>query len=258
MAATDLAERVDRETGELLAEEPYRFPEVRIDKKFVTNQLGRDFILSDGLLDGLHQLSGGYFDVDTKIEQLPTGENGQTCVVSATVTVFHPEEGRVLRRASDIGDASPASVGRGILPHLIRMASTRAVSRALRTLLNVGAVAFEELGPAGAEPAQAHENARPASFSAPVVRAPAVDAGAAPRPVETIQVGGRTLSRSQVLDVYHARFTAAETAGLQLAPMGTPGGPPSSDAPLPEIVDYCKELTRRLDSREGGARSAGK
>ena len=112
MAATDLAERVDSETGELLAEEPYRFPEVRIDKKFVMLQQGRDFVLSDGLLDGLHQLSGGYFDVDTKIEQLPTGENGQTCVVSATVTVFHPEEGRVLRRASDIGDASPASVGR--------------------------------------------------------------------------------------------------------------------------------------------------
>jgi len=59
MAATDLVERVDTDTGELLPEEPYRFPEVRIDKKFVTQQLGRDFILSDGLLDGLHQLSGG-------------------------------------------------------------------------------------------------------------------------------------------------------------------------------------------------------
>jgi len=239
MAATDLVERVDSETGELLAEEPYRFPEVRIDKKFVMLQQGRDFVLSDGLLDGLHQLSGGYFDVDTKIEQLPNGENGQTCVVSATVTVLHPEEGRVLRRASDIGDASPASVGRTILPHLIRMASTRAVSRALRTLLNVGAVAFEELGPAGAESPAAHEDARSGGFDAPVARAPS----------ETIQIDGRTFNRPQVLTIFRSRLEEAKRAGLQLASVGSQGGPPAEDARLSELVAFSQELKRRLEAR---------
>ena len=267
MAATDLAERVDRETGELLAEEAYRFPEVRIDKKFVTQQLGRDFILSDGLLDGLHQLSGGYFDVDTKIEQLPTGENGQTCVVSATVTVFHPEEGRVLRRASDIGDASPASVGRGILPHLIRMASTRAVSRALRTLLNVGAVAFEELGPAGAaheEPAQAHENARPASFGPPTgprpvpARLPA-SAPASTAAEETITLDGTEYTRTQVERVKHQRIGEARAANLFVPAAGAPGGPPADGSPLQPQVDWSRETKRRLEARAGAAaRSSGK
>ena len=46
-------------------------------------------------------------------------------------------------------------------------------------------------------------------------------------------------------------------AALQLRE-GTPGGPPSSDAPLPEIVDYCKELTRRLDARPGAVHASAK
>lgn len=238
------AEGVDAETGEV-AESP--FPRVVIPTRFVIQQQGRDFVLSDGLLDGLHQLSRGFFEVETKIEQLPTAENGQTAVVSAVVTVFAPYDGRVLRRASDIGDASPASVGRNIAPHLIRMASTRATSRALRTLLNEGSVAYEELG--GPEEApQTRQDARPASFSAPAVRGPA----------ESIQVAGRTLNRAQVLEVYDARLAQAAEADLQLAPMGAPGGPPPRTAPLPEIVAFCQAILRRLDARSGAVHASAK
>lgn len=257
----------DRETGEDLCREPapYTFPEVRIDRKHVIQQQGRDFVLSDGLLDGLHQVSRGFFDVDTKVEQLPTPENGQTAVVSATVTVFAPGDGRVVRRASDIGDASPASVGRNIAPHLIRMASTRAVSRALRTLLNEGSVAYEELGgPDEAPPtASQKEPVRP-SWGQRAGAAQEASSGAAPRPVaapappETIQVDGRTFGRGAVLDVYHTRLTEAERAGLQLGPMGGLGGPPNADAPLAEIVRFSQSLKSRLEARAGAARASGK
>jgi hypothetical protein len=240
-----VAEGVDAETGEVAES---AFPEVRIDRKFVIQQQGRDFVLSDGLLDGLHQLSRGFFEVETKIEQLPTAENGQTAVVSAVVTVFAPYDGRVLRRASDIGDASPASVGRNIAPHLIRMASTRAVSRSLRTLLNEGSVAYEELGGDDAPaPAATRQEARPASFSAPVVRGPA----------ESIQVDGRAFSRAQVLDVYHARLREADAAGLALAPIGEQGGPPPDDAPLLALVGFSQSIKRRLDARSGAVHANG-
>jgi len=232
------------------------FGELAIPREYTITQQGREYILSDGLLVGLVQLSRGFYDLATEVVQLPTAENAQTAVCTAKVTVFEPETGRVLRTATGIGDASPANVGRMVAIHVLRMAETRAVARALRHLLGVGLTALEELGQGGAEPAADERTpaAAPKTRPEPSWGQPAP---AAPRPVETIQVGGRTLSRSQVLDVYHARFTAAEQAGLQLAPMGTPGGPPSSDAPLPEIVDYCKELTRRLDARSGAVHANG-
>ena len=45
-----------------------------------------------------------------------------------------------------IGDATRENTNRGIGPHLIRMASTRAMARALRVALGVGKTAIEELG----------------------------------------------------------------------------------------------------------------
>ena len=123
------------------------FPQVRSIGEFVINQQGRDHVLFSGLVDALHQLTGGFFSVDTRIEQLPTAENGQTAVCSARVQVFDPDQPDVVRRgASGIGDASPANVSAMMATASIRMAETRAKARALRDLCNVGMVSFEELG----------------------------------------------------------------------------------------------------------------
>jgi len=255
------AEVVDAETGEIerLPNQPdFGALDPERLRPFLIDRQGTTVVLYAGLVAALHAESRGYFALETRIEQLPSPANGQTAVVSARVRILdRSQPDVVLREASGIGDADEGNVSKLMSGAIIRMAETRAKGRALRDLLNVRQVVAEELSDAAPERPQARQDARPASFSPPVVRAPAAGAGAAPRPVETIQVGGRTLSRSQVLDVYHARFTAAETAGLQLAPMGTPGGPPSSDAPLPEIVDYCKELTRRLDARSGAVHATG-
>ena len=82
-------EVVDRETGEVT---PVEFPEVRLDRKHVINQQGEDHVLFAGLVEALHQVSRGFFSVDTRIEQLPTAENGQTAVCSARVQVFDPDQ----------------------------------------------------------------------------------------------------------------------------------------------------------------------
>jgi hypothetical protein len=62
--------------------------------------------------------------------------------VKATVEMEASEGSRTF---SGIGDASPENVGRNIVPHIIRMAETRAKARALRDAVNVGATALEEL-----------------------------------------------------------------------------------------------------------------
>lgn len=98
---------------------------------------GKDYVLFEGLLEVAHahcQLKS----ISTSLIQLPTQES-PFCIVQATVTTENGES------FQGIGDASPANVNKMIVPHLIRMAETRAVARALRFLTGFG-TAFEELG----------------------------------------------------------------------------------------------------------------
>jgi len=61
------AETVDRETGEIVAApETLEFPPVRVDKKFVINQQGKDFVLVPG--------KGGDFATLTREQYLPAAK----------------------------------------------------------------------------------------------------------------------------------------------------------------------------------------
>jgi hypothetical protein len=108
-----------------------------VREEFMITRQGKQYVLFAGLLDEAHQ--NGLRGIDTELVQVPTAENGNIAVVKAVVDM---EDGRTF---SGIGDASPENVGRNIVPHIIRMAETRAKARALRDAVNVGATALEEL-----------------------------------------------------------------------------------------------------------------
>lgn len=108
-----------------------------IDKKFIVNLKGKDFVTYEGLLDLAHK--GEIQEIRTEVIQLPTKENGNQCIVKAiTIGPNKHFEG--------YGDADPSNVNSMIVKHLIRMAETRAKARALRDYTNVGMTAVEELG----------------------------------------------------------------------------------------------------------------
>lgn len=104
--------------------------------EYTIERHGKTFVLYAGLLDEAH--SRGLRSIETELLQVPNNENGQVAIARA---VIRTEEGKF----SGIGDASPENVGRNIVPHIIRMAETRAKARALRDAVNVGEAAVEEL-----------------------------------------------------------------------------------------------------------------
>jgi hypothetical protein len=105
-------------------------------EEYMIERNGRRFVLYSGLLDEAH--ARGLRSIETELLQVPKAENGEVAIARAMVRT---EEGKF----SGIGDASPENVGRAIVPHIIRMAETRAKARALRDAINVGVVALEEL-----------------------------------------------------------------------------------------------------------------
>ncbi|WP_053058017.1 hypothetical protein [Rubrobacter aplysinae] len=181
-------------------------------EEFMMTRQGKQYVLFAGLLDEAH--SRGLVGIDTELIQVPEETNGQVAVVKATVQIEESESGKgsgepsSLRTFSGIGDASPQNVSRNIVPHLIRMAETRAKARALRDAVNVGATALEELSDGDDAPAQSHQNNQ--------------------NPRSPKNAGAQKEASNQAPNLREAK--GAETRGANTKGTGEGGAPDASDA----------------------------
>lgn len=109
----------------------------KLDERFITRIENKDFVTYPGLLDLGHQK--GLLKILVDPIQLPTKENGNFAICKAEVVSKTGET------FTDIGDANPNNCSSKVGKHLLRMASTRAIARALRSFTNIGMTCLEEL-----------------------------------------------------------------------------------------------------------------
>jgi len=109
----------------------------KLDERWITKIEGKEFVKYPGLLDLAHQ--HGLSSIEVDIVQMPTKDNGNFAVCRATVM------SKIGETFIDVGDSNPGNCSSKVSKHLLRMASTRAIARALRSYTNVGMTALEEL-----------------------------------------------------------------------------------------------------------------
>jgi hypothetical protein len=109
----------------------------QLDPRFIISIDGHDFVKYQGLLDMAHQKGIAQIEVETI--QLPSAENGNFAVCKANVVSKSGES------FTDIGDANPQNCNSKVSRHLLRISSTRAIARALRSFTNIGMTCLEEL-----------------------------------------------------------------------------------------------------------------
>jgi hypothetical protein len=191
-------------------------PTVTVKPDQIINRQGRDFVLYAGLLDAAHR--AGMQGIHTTLVQAPGPHNQETCVCHATVDFPWGSY-------TGIGDANPGNVTRMIVPHIIRMAETRAKARALRDALNIGMVALEELG--GDDNGEAPKaSTRSSSGSSPDSAAPSGTTPASP----TTGTGARPSSSSSTR-----------------RPTSTPGSPPGGGSTGREVTMSAEGPSRVPD-----------
>jgi hypothetical protein len=109
----------------------------KLDERFIITLEGKDFVTYPGLLDLGHQK--GILKIEVEPVQIPTKENDNFAVCKAIVISKGGES------FVDVGDANPSNCNSRVAKHLLRMASTRAIARALRSMTNIGMTCLEEL-----------------------------------------------------------------------------------------------------------------
>ena len=109
----------------------------RLKERFIQEIKGKTFVQYAGVLDLAQQK--GLLRLEVELIRYPTKENGYEAICKATA------EGKNGELFVDIGDANPKNCQEVIAKHLIRLSSTRAKSRALKDLCNVGIACVEEL-----------------------------------------------------------------------------------------------------------------
>lgn len=196
-------------------------------KDFIIKRNGKDFVLFSGLLDEAH--NRGLRGIDTELVQVPEEKNNNVAIVKATIEM---EDGKTF---GGIGDASPANVSRNIVPHIIRMAETRAKARGLRDAINVGMTALEELSDGDEGQGQGHGQAL---AQAPAKAAHGPNETEVPR-VEEIKNATDPVTEEQVAQI------------MKLADKKFAGGVGELERVHPKLMDAGREIGD-LTVRQGG------
>jgi len=110
----------------------------KLNEKFIIQIEGKEFVQYAGLLDLAHQK--GLLKIEVEPLQFPTKENDHFAICKAIVL---SKSGEIY---SDVGDGNPQNCNSKVARHLLRMSSTRAIGRALRSMTNIGMTCLEELG----------------------------------------------------------------------------------------------------------------
>ena len=205
-----------------------------VKKEFITNKLGRDFVLYPGLLDLAHEM--GLRGIKTHLVQVPNKANEHVAIVHASAQM---ESGVY----EGLGDANPGNTNKAVGLHLIRMAETRAKARALRDATNVSMTAFEEL--ADGESGLAGSPTPPARESWPK---PDPDYVPPEFEQDTARITGkppapeRPANDPAIRRRYELTVKEAEQAGLTSIPT------PTEDTPDSHIVTMGKRLRERIEA----------
>jgi hypothetical protein len=113
-------------------------PSPKLDERWIIEIEGNQFVKFAGLLDLAHQK--GISQIKVTPLQLPTAENGNFAICQGVVV---SQSGETFQ---DLGDANPGNCSSKVVKHLLRLASTRAIARSLRTFTNIGMTCLDELG----------------------------------------------------------------------------------------------------------------
>lgn len=110
-----------------------------VPEEYIITLQGKKFITHQGLLHVAHE--NGLTNIHTELLEQKIDDLGKplAAIFKAVVTL---KENTFVGH----GDATTENVNANIQPHLIRMAETRAVNRALRLATNIGMCSAEELG----------------------------------------------------------------------------------------------------------------
>jgi len=128
---------LNTEPGQMFKTDFLEKKKIKLDERFVTKVEGKEFVKYPGLLDLGHQK--GLLKIMVDPIQIPTKENGHFAICKAEVV---SKTGEIF---TDIGDANPNNCSSKVAKHLLRMASTRSIARALRSFTNIGMTCLEEL-----------------------------------------------------------------------------------------------------------------
>ena len=120
----------------------------KIGEEHIITIEGKPYVRYAGLLEAAHR--AGLKDLQVKLIQSPSRDNGYTAVCEATAVIKTRSREKTY---IEIGDANPASIGDSRLTvHAIRIAATRAKARALRDALRISICSVEELALGGPQP----------------------------------------------------------------------------------------------------------